>query len=334
MRDLPRKRRRNRPLNGVLVTILVETFLSGSEQQLEVLARQVRVRLQHVHQKLPMDVLVYPVLSRADRLLGFDEFFDQRTCEESDQVLGASFRKDQSGTNVAVLRSEFEELLHRLDSQVIMRMHQERDTQRHGRILDFPLQLGQVGSLCLFVDLAFTGNRNQRVNRFRGFYLTSAPHVTEEMDASTAGIGASLGMNAGVLPTLRSGRSWFIHHLLIQVIFPEADLAGVDQRERGRIRWRQRTLYVGALIAMALFGTLWTGGFSASYERLENLRNLAQAWAQCIILAQRRRNGRAQDPRQQLCRHANLSEKRRCGFSRACWPVSGRNRQAGGQGRV
>ncbi|WP_241002275.1 type VI secretion system protein, partial [Pseudomonas viridiflava] len=138
----------------------------------------------------------------ADRLLGFDEFFDQLTREESDQVLGTSFRKEQKGTDVAVLRTEFEELLRRLNSQVIMRMHQERDTQRRGRILDFPHRLGQIDErLCLFVDLAFTGNRYQRVSQLRGFYLTSAPHLTEEMDATTAGIGANLGMSAGVLPT-------------------------------------------------------------------------------------------------------------------------------------
>ena len=100
------------------------------------------------------------------------------------------------------------------------------------------------------------------------------------MDQTTAGIGASLGMSAGMLPTLRSGRSRFIHHLLSRVIFPEADLAGLDKRERSRIHWGQRALYVGALAALALFGMLWAGGFSANYERLENLRNLATNWTQ------------------------------------------------------
>ncbi len=278
--ELLRKRRRNRPLNGVLVTIPMET-LHGIEKDLEDLAREVRARLQDVHQKLHVDVPVYLVLSKADKLLGFDEFFDQLSREESDQVLGTSFRKEQSGNDVAVLRAEFEALLCRLNSQVIMRMHQERDTRRRGRILDFPHQLGLVGErLCLFADIAFTGNRYQRVGRLRGFYLTSAPHLTQEMDQTTAGTGASQGTNAGVLPTLSSGRSRFIHHVLSRVIFPEADLAGLDKRERSRIHWGQRVLYVGALAALALFGMLWAGGFSANYERLENLRNLTQAWTQ------------------------------------------------------
>ncbi|MVV47871.1 type VI secretion system membrane subunit TssM [Pseudomonas sp. PB120] len=279
--DLLRKRRRNRPLNGVLVTIPVEMLFSNAEPNLETLARQVRARLQDVHQKLHVDVPIYLVLSKAEKLLGFDEFFDQLTREESDQVLGTSFRQEQSGADVTVLRAEFEALLRRLNSQVIMRMHQERDTRRRGRILDFPHQLGQIGErLCLFVDMAFTGNRYQRVSQLRGFYLISAPYLTQEIDPDTAGIGANLGMKSGVLPTLRSGRSRFIHHLLSRVIFPEADLAGLDKRERSRIHWGQRGLYVGALAALGLFGLLWAGGFSANYERLENLRNLAQTWTQ------------------------------------------------------
>ena len=269
--DLLRKRRRNRPLNGVLVTIPVETLLDNTEDELDSLARLVRVRLQEVHQKLHVDLPVYLVLSKADKLLGFDEFFDQLTREESDQVLGTTFGKEQGDADVAVLRGEFEALLHRLNSQMIMRMHQERNTQRRGRILDFPHKLGQIGErLCLFVDKAFTGNRYQRFSQLRGFYLTSAPRLTQEMDQTTA----------DVLPTLHSGRSRFIHHLFSRVIFPEADLAGLDKRERRRIHWGQRALYVGALAALVLFGMLWAGGFSANYERLENLRNLTQHWTQ------------------------------------------------------
>ncbi|MCU1758122.1 type VI secretion system membrane subunit TssM [Pseudomonas sp. 14P_8.1_Bac3] len=274
--DLLRKRRRNRPLNGVLVTLSVETLLGATPDALKALACQVRGRLQDVHQQLHVDVPVYLVLSKADKLLGFDEFFDQLTREESDQVLGTSFRIEQSGTDATLLRAEFEALLRRLDSQVITRMHQERNTQRRGRILDFPHQLGRIGEpLCHFVEMAFTGNRYQRASQLRGFYLTSAPYLTKETDPGSADTGVTSGNQAGAVPTLRSGRSRFIHHLFSRVIFPEADLAGLDKRERRRIHWGQRALYVGALAVLSLFGLWWASGFSANHERLEQLRQLA-----------------------------------------------------------
>ncbi|WP_136475561.1 type VI secretion system membrane subunit TssM [Pseudomonas sp. DG56-2] len=279
--ELLRKRRRGRPLNGVLVSIPMDVLISGNEEGLKVIADQVRARLQDIRQKLHVDVPVYLVLSKADRLLGFNESFDQLTREESDQVLGCSFAQEQNGADVTMLRQQFEELLRRLNSQVIMRMHQERDTQRRGRILDFPHQLGQIGELlCLFVDMAFTGNRYQQASQLRGFYLTSAPHVPEKPAQNPKGDDAQASNGADVLPTLRSGPSRFIHHLMSRVIFPEADLADLDKRERKRIHWGQRALYAGALAVLALFGVMWAQGFSANHERLQSLRSLAQTWTQ------------------------------------------------------
>ncbi|MBB2494259.1 type VI secretion system membrane subunit TssM [Aquipseudomonas ullengensis] len=271
------RKRRSRPLNGVLVNIPVDSLQYHSELELENLARQVRQRLHEIHVELRVEVPVYLVLSKADKVLGFDEFFDQLSREESDQVLGASFRKEQNATDVAVVRQEFEELLRRLNSQVILRMHQERDTQRRGRILDFPHQLGQLGErLCLFVELAFSGNRYQRSSQLRGFYLTSAPQLHDPLDPSTTGIGRNLGLAGSSLPTYRSGRARFIHQLLSRVIFPEADLAGLDDKEVRRIDWRQRALYAGAAACLVLCGLLWGNSYSANHGRLEQLRELAQ----------------------------------------------------------
>ena len=279
--DLLRRYRRNRPLNGVLVTLPVDTLLHGSDPELEILARHVRTRLQEVHQKLHVEVPVYLVLSKADSLPGFDAFFDQLTREERDQVLGTTFRIGQSGTDADVLRSEFGALLVRLNSQVITRIHQERDTSRRGGILDFPHQLSRIGErVCVFVELAFTGNRYQSASHLRGFYLTSAPGFEQDLHGPDVGRAVSPGMSTGTLPTFGSGRSRFINHLLSRVIFPEADLAGLDMRERSRIHWAQRALYAGALGSLALFGSLWAVSFSGNYERLDSVSALARTWAE------------------------------------------------------
>lgn len=269
--ELLRKRRRSRPLSGVLVTVPIEVLLQNSEDEIATLAYKIRGRLQEVQRRLHVDVPIYLVLSKADSLPGFNEFFDSLTREESDQVLGTSFSRDPRGTDVTVLRAEFEALLQRLNSQVIMRMHQERDTLRRSRILDFPHQLAQIGThLCLLVELAFTSH----VCPLRGFYLTCASPSPRSMAPA-----ATHGNARPPASDVASGRrSRFIHQLFSRVIFPEADLAGLDQRERHRIRWGQRALYFGALTALGLFGLLWANGFSANHERLENLRTLAQRW--------------------------------------------------------
>lgn len=291
---LLRKRRRERPLNGVLITLPVEALFSSAEGNLGALAEVVRKRLQDVHQTLHVEVPVYLVLSKADRLQGFSEFFDQLSREESEQVFGASFAKEQNGSDASLVRAEFEALLGRLNSQVITRMHQERDSQRRGRILDFAHQLGSIGErLCVFVEAAFSGNRYQRASSLRGFYLTSAPHVKHDVEQSTQDVVENMAVKTQGLPTLHSGRSHFIHHLLSRVIFPEAQLAGLDKRERRRIHWGQRAMYVGALSALGAVGLLWAGSFSANHERLDKLRDLAQNWDKQRSLLSPRDDARA-----------------------------------------
>lgn len=269
--------RRQRPLNGVLINLPVDLLLSENQQELENQARQFRQRLLEINQKLGMDVPVYLVLSKADLLHGFDEYFDNLSSDENDQVLGASFRKEQDGTDLQVVRQQFQDLLQRLNTQVIMRLHQERDMARRGRILDFPHQLGRLGEpLSLFIELAFAGNRYQRATQLRGFYLTSAPSMQGGLDPLTTSIGRNLGSASSAVPAARSGRPRFIRRLLSRVIFPEAELAGLDQREVKRINWRQRLLFTSAAACLLVAGLAWANSFSANHNRLEQLRGLAQ----------------------------------------------------------
>lgn len=265
---LLRSRRRTRPLNGVLVTVPIPSLQSGDREGMIALGRTLRNRLQEIHQQLHADVPVYLILTKTDKVSGFEAFFDQLSREESEQVLGASFGNGQKGTDVAVLNQEFEELLARLNAQVIMRIHQERDAERRGLILDFPLQLGLIGkNLGILVDAAFTGNRYQRASTLRGFYLTSAPHFDRHAEKADDGMA---------LPLMYTGRARFIYNLMTRVIFPEAELAELDKREARRINWAQRAMYASALACMGVFGMVWATSFSANDSNLEQLKDLAE----------------------------------------------------------
>jgi type VI secretion system protein ImpL len=273
---LLRQRRRARPINGVLVTLPVEVLLGNDELHLEALAATVRRRLQEVHRELQIDVPVYLVLSKADAVPGFDEFFDQLSREETEQVLGTTFTAGQNGSDVDLLRQAFEALLTRLNSQVLGRVHQERGTRRRGLILEFPQQLGRIGhNLCLFVELAFAGNRYQRATRLRGYYLTRAAHLSPAPEADAPADDAQPVGTGSRLPLLQPGQARFIHDLLGRVIFPESELATLDRDARRRLRWGQRVCYAAAAVVLALCGALWAGGFSGNHERLERVRSLA-----------------------------------------------------------
>ncbi|MCS3420936.1 type VI secretion system protein ImpL [Pseudomonas sp. BIGb0450] len=251
---LLKARRRTRPLNGVVVALSMDTLLHGGERDLENEARAVQSRLQEIRQTLHVDLPIYLVVTQADRLPGFAEFFDRPLSEGTDAVLGEPIVPGKGGMEMGQVRQAFEALLQRLSGELVQRLHQERNSDLRGRMLDFPHQAARIGErLSLYIEVAFCGPRYQRTNGFRGFYLTSADGGPQALDP----------------------RPRFIQGLF-SLILAEADLAGLDSLERRRIRWRQWGMGLSALVVVGAAGLLWTHSYSSNHQRLEQLRELVQ----------------------------------------------------------
>lgn len=246
--DLCKARRRARPLNGVIVTLSIETLLNSNEHDLHLHAREVHARLHDLQQALHVDMPVYLVLTQADHLPGFAEFFDTPQAEGVESVLGESVSLGKVGAETVQVRQAFEALLQRLSGELIPRLHQERNGERRGRMLDFPQQVARMGErLCQFIELAFSAHRYQRISGLRGFYLTSAG----------------------------KRRSHFVPGLFNRVIFAEADLAGLQAPERQRLHRRQGLLAMAVVLVIGLFGGLWGHSYSVNQHRLEQLAQLS-----------------------------------------------------------
>lgn len=241
-----RLRQRVRPLNGVVVTLSVDTLLSGNEHDLDLHARRVHSRLQEVQETLHVEVPIYLVLTQADRVSGFAEFFDA-SAQDAESVLGECLDAGKSGIDVTQVRQAFETLLQGLSAELITRLHQERNVDRRGRMLDFPQHVAQLGErLCLFVESAFSAHRYQRIQGLRGFYLTCAGD--------------------------RHGH--FVQGLFGQVIFAEAGLADLQATERRRIRRRQGLQALAMAAVIGGVGGLWAHSYSVNQQRLAHLATL------------------------------------------------------------
>lgn len=243
-------RRRARPLNGVVVTLSVDALLGSNEHDLDLHARHVHSRLQDIQQTLHADVPVYLVLTQADRLTGFSAFFDSLQGDRADGALGECLVTAKTGTEITQVRQAFEVLLQRLGGELIQRLHQERSAELRGQMLEFPRQAAQIGEqLCLFVGEAFSAQRYQRINGLRGFFLT------------WAGAGGR--------------RGYFAQGLFRDVIFAEANLAGLHTPERQRILRQHRLSLAAAALVIGGMTTLWGHSYSVNHQRLQQLAELA-----------------------------------------------------------
>ncbi|GHC69548.1 type VI secretion system membrane subunit TssM [Limoniibacter endophyticus] len=260
--SLLKKYRKSQPINGVIVTLSIGDLMKRDEQvQLEEV-RAVRQRLSELDDYLGARVPVYLMLTKADLMTGFVEFFDGLSKSDRDQVWGMTFGLEESyGAKFLPERfmEEFTLLQERIGAMLLERMQQEPDAAKRGRIFRLPAELASLkerlhevmGELC-------ASSRLVEAPLLRGVYFASGT----QSDVATIETSGSLS---------RLRRSYFIERLFKGVIFEEASLITRDKRLSRRQRMLRRGAYALAGFAFAF---ILAGWFTAYFQ---NSRALAQA---------------------------------------------------------
>jgi type IV/VI secretion system ImpK/VasF family protein len=229
--DLLKLNRQRQPLNGAIVTLSVYDLVHWDEGEIERYAEQVRERVTELQQRLGMRVPLYLLVTKADLLAGFGEFFSGLDAEQRAQVWGVTFDRSEVHADprrlVQRFEEEFDHLERRLYGILPARLHEERDLQRRGAIYRFPQQLRGVRPLiAVFLDVAFGSAWTGERPLLRGIYLTSGTQEGSPIDRVVATLSRSFNLERKVQPpTVGTGKSFFLRRLLRDVIFAEAGLA-------------------------------------------------------------------------------------------------------------
>ena len=266
--QLLRKHRRRRPINGVIIAISAADLLRESDAWRQSQASAIRERIKELHEQLGVRFPIYVMVTKCDLMAGFMEFFDKLGREERAQVWGMTFPLSEAMTIDAALAAypaEFKLLEQQLQVRLLARMQEEREVQKRALIYSFPEQFAGVGEvLGRFLNDIFQSNRYEEAALLRGVYFSSGTQEGSPIDRVMSAMAASFGLDRQVLaPNPNSGKSYFITNLLQQVIFPEAELAGVNRRLERQRRWLQW----GGVAAIVLLSVLLVGGMVTSYVR-------------------------------------------------------------------
>jgi len=266
---LLKKYRPRRPLNGVLLSLSLSDLLQQTEEERVRHAAAMRKRLQELHVLLGVRLPVYLLLTKTDLVAGFSDFFADFGQEEREQVWGETFPRDDPAHPVDGLGqfgAAYDELLQRLNQRTFHRLQAERDIQRRSLILDFPQQMALLKpALLAFLDGVFAPNRYEQPPLLRGVYFTSGTQEGTPIDRVMGVLAGAFRLDRQAMPMYSGrGKSFFLTRLVKDVIFPEAELAGVDPR----IERRQKLIHYGSLGA-ALLATLgiivlWAFSYSAN----------------------------------------------------------------------
>ena len=277
--NLLKKHRPLRPLNGVIVAISVADLLQQSEQEKTLHAKAVRNRINELYQHLGVRLPVYLLLTKADLLAGFSDFFADLSAEQRGQVWGETFSANTLQGDQEVLTqfsSAYAELLQRLQTRTLNRIQEERDVQRRAAILDFPQQLALLKpALMEFLQSTFTINRYEASILLRGVYFTSGTQEGTPIDRVLGILAGAFHLDRQAAPLYSGqGKSFFLTRLLKEVLFPEAELAGQDPKLVRRNRLLQVGAYSGAGALFVLLVGLWTVSYFKNQAAMDQVEKL------------------------------------------------------------
>ncbi|MDS4015083.1 MAG: type VI secretion system membrane subunit TssM [Candidatus Accumulibacter sp.] len=268
---LLRKHRPRQPLNGVLLTISLGDLLAQSEAEATRHADALRNRVQELYTQLGVRIPVYVVLTKSDRIAGFDEFFANLGKEGRAQVWGVTFPLEQSAEQaLQALPGSLAALLERLDGQLLTRLQEEADLGRRGLIAAFDQQFAAASRLLEgFLGKVLAPSGFDHPLLVRGVYFTSGTQQGNPIDRVLASLGGAFGLEQRVLPPpAGSGKSFFLSRLLREVVFAEQRVGGTN------LKWERRRglIHTGGLIVLALLTLGLLLGWTLSY--LTNSRYL------------------------------------------------------------
>ena len=236
--DLLKRTRPTLPLNGVIVAIALTDLVADGADRLAH-ARAIRRRIAELESKLGLRIPVYALLTKADLLAGFTEFFGDLDRDGRAQVWGVTlpWRPGATADALATVTAGFNRLAATLEQRMFARLQSEPSSERRALVTNFPGQFATVGGpVAEFLGEAFAPAPNEKAPLLRGVYLTSATQEGAPIDRLTAAMARAFGLDARQAPRLRpeEGRTFFLTRLLRDVVFREAMLATARPGARRR----------------------------------------------------------------------------------------------------
>lgn len=259
--DMIKATRSRTPINGVIVAISLADIATGSDEELNTHAANIRARLDELCQRLQTVFPVYLLFTKCDLLTGFVDFFGDMGRGEREEVWGFTFpfQSMKADRYQQVFRRELGELYGRLTKRRLGLLTTERPPEKQQQVYSFPLQLAAVEEqLTSFIGKVFRENPYQESAILRGFYFSSGTQEGNPIDQVMGSLRQAFGVTAaapeaGGLPEPSvEKKSYFLTGLFRKLIFPDSVLARSLASAEKRRRLTHLTLISGSIAASLL----------------------------------------------------------------------------------
>lgn len=264
------KFRPNCPINGLMLVIPADSLIRDSADQVTQKAGRIARQLDLIQRTLGVRFPVFVLITKADLINGFREFFDQLNDPQlQHQMLGWSnpyaldepFFPEDIEDHLAMVRTR---LVRKRAALLLDPVSREgpmaRRTDEVDALFAFPDSLMQIAPrLRLYLENIFVaGEWSSKPLFMRGLYFVSSMREGSALDADLA---QALGLPVEQLPEGRiweRDRSYFLRDLFLEKMFRERGLVTNFSNTRQLKKRRLRTLMLAACVGVAaLIGVSW-----------------------------------------------------------------------------
>jgi len=283
------KHRKQCPINGVIVVIPVTSLVEDPVDIIEVKAKNIRQKLQHLQKALGIRFPVFILITKADRILGFTEFFSRLDPIDQRQLFGWSSKSSQpEAWDPRAFDGIYNEIFTRVHKLRLKFFHGEQDPSRIDKLFVFPEELAALREpLAQYFNTIFGGSRYEEPLMLRGFYLTSGiqqgrPFALACRDLLRVRAGDPEGVLENLEQVFAKSRAFFIRDFYEKKVFPEQGLVSKTREAIRKESTRRRLLYGGVGVLAPLLILLMSLAYFSLKSTVGAITNDVQKAGECL----------------------------------------------------
>ncbi len=261
---LLRRYRAEQPINGVIISMSLSDLITQTQTERNLHARAIKQRIQELQNQLSMTFPVYVIFTKADLVAGFNEYFDELTEEEREQVWGFTLpledSEEESQGVVGLFNKEFYQLIVKVNERLLQRLQGERNANARALIYEFPKQLRMLqGAADDFLKEIFAPNAFETLPLLRGVFIASGDQTGSPIDRVSAQLAGGFGLkpHAPSAALNHEPKGYFLKSVLNNVVFAEQDIATVNTEHARQSRWFRRSAITAICVLSVALGAGW-----------------------------------------------------------------------------
>lgn len=286
---LIKRHRKQCPINGVIVVVPATSLVEDPPEEQERKAKNIRQKLMHLQKLLEIRFPIFVLVTKADRILGFTEFFTKLDPIDQRQLFGWSNPDPiEKAWDPKSFGDVFAAIVNRVHKLRLRLMQDEPNLSQVDKMFVFPEELEAIQEpLFGYFHTMFATSRFEEPFIFRGFYVTSGVQQGRPVARACRDLlRVSSGDPQGVLENLEQvftrARAFFIRDFYEKKAFVEQGLIARTRAAQKRDRVNRYILYgLAAVVIPVLVGALGMAAFNL-YTRLRPIDKAVADARMCL----------------------------------------------------